>query len=141
MFNWFKKSTEPKKPKTLGQLGEEFAQAEYKKSGYKVIAANFFNPKGLRRGEIDFIAKNKKNIVFVEVKTRAIGEGKFGSAAEAVNYFKQQKLLKAVKIFLLQNQQYQSLQPQIDVCVVEYGEFDKMFRCAKIISNAVEDWN
>ena len=129
------------KPKTLGQLGEEFAQGEYRRRGYKIIAANFFNPKGLRLGEIDFIAKDKKKIIFVEVKTRTIGDVKFGSAGEAVNTFKQVKLLKSAKIFLLKNQQYQPLMPQIDVCAVEFLPVDKIFRCAKILSNAVEDWD
>ena len=139
MFNLFKPAL--KKPKSLGQLGEEFAQGEYKKRGYKIIAANFFNKKGLRKGEVDFIAANKQEIVFVEVKTRHTQSLKFGTGAEAVNVFKQLKLLKAVKIFLQQNPKYQSLRPQIDVCVVAYSELDKQQFSATIIANAVEDWN
>jgi putative endonuclease len=170
MLHWLKSkfssnNQKSQKPKTLGQLGEEFAQEEYRRRGYKIIAANFFNPRGLRLGEIDFIAKDKTRIIFVEVKTRTIGDIKFGSAGEAVNTFKQIKLLKSAKIFLLKNQQYQSLTPQIDVCAVEFSPVDpvrnrpaegtataargrlvsngvdKNFRIAKILSNAVEDWN
>jgi uncharacterized protein (TIGR00252 family) len=139
MFNLFK--SEPKKPKSLGQLGEEFAQEEYKKRGYTIVAANFFNKKGLRKGEVDFIAKNKQDIVFVEVKTRHVLVEKYGTAAEAVNVFKQLKLLKAVKIFLQQQPKYQKLRPQIDVCAVAYNELDKTPFSATIIPNAVEDWN
>jgi len=127
--------------KTLGQLGEEFAQEEYKKRGYKIIAANFFNKKGLRKGEVDFIATDKHTIIFAEVKTRQAGNSKFGTGQEAVNQFKQLKLLKAVKIFLLENPKYAELRPQIDVCVVSYSEFDKPQFSAIIISNAVEDSN
>ena len=58
MFNIFK--PKPVQPKTLGQRGEEFAQGEYKKRGYRIVVANFFNKKGLRKGEVDFIAKNKQ---------------------------------------------------------------------------------
>ena len=139
MFNWLK----PKivKPKSLGQFGEELAQAEYKKRGYSIVAANFFNKKGLRLGEIDFIAADKKRIVFVEVKTRASSADRFGTGAEAVNIYKQQKILRAVKMYFLRNQKYLNLQPQIDVCVMEYDELDKAFKPAKIIPNAVEDWN
>ena len=68
MFNFLK--SKPQKPKTLGQLGEEFAQGKYKKHGYKILTANDYNKKGKRLGEIDFIAKNKDKLVFVEVKTR-----------------------------------------------------------------------
>lgn len=138
MFNWLKQSA---KPKSLGQLGEEAAQEEYKKLGYKVIAANEYNKKGKRLGEIDFIATDKSKIVFVEVKTRNTSADRFGSGAEAVNIYKQQKILRAVKMYFLRNQQYQNLQPQIDVCVIEYSEVDKSFKPAKIIPNAVEDWS
>lgn len=139
MFNFLKNLKQ--KPKSLGQRGEEFAQAEYKKRGYKIIAANFFNKKGLRKGEVDFIVKNKKEIIFVEVKTRHVLSAKYGTGAEAVNAFKQLKLLKAVKIFLLQHPKYQDLQPKIDVCVVRYNELDSPAFSAIIIPNAVEDWN
>jgi Holliday junction resolvase-like predicted endonuclease len=65
----------------------------------------------------------------------------FGTAEESVNWSKQLKLLKAVKLYLLGHQQFLKLQPQIDVCVLEYDKFDNSFKCAKIITNAVEDWN
>lgn len=136
MFNFLKS----KPIKTLGQLGEEFAQGEYKKRGYKIIAANFFNKKGLRKGEIDFIATDKQVVIFVEVKTRQNQNSKFGSGAEAVNYAKQAKMLKAIKIFLLQNPDYQKLRPQVDVCVVT-SQLDKPHFSAIILSNAVEDSN
>lgn len=158
MFNLFKpKSLEPK---TLGQIGEEIAQAEYKKKGFKIIAKNEYNKKGKRRGEIDFIATDRQSIIFVEVKTRVHDQGFFGSAVESVDHFKQLKILKAVKIFLLRNRRYFALKPQIDVCVMKITDFarlplvtknpakylsldgvDKIPYSAKIIPNAVEDWN
>lgn len=138
MLNWFLLKSQSK---NLGQLGEEFAQEEYKVRGFKIIAANFFNKKGLRLGEIDFIALGKNEIIFVEVKTRNTRLGKFGGGAEAVDIYKQRKILKAVKVFLLANSQYQVLRPQIDVCVLESSGLDKPAFYAKIISNAVEDWN
>lgn len=141
MFNWLKKTSTNAKPKTLGQLGEELAQKEYQKQGFKIIAANEYNKKGKRLGEIDFIAANKNKIVFVEVKTRTAGADKFGKGAESVNIYKQQKILRAVKMYFLRNRQYQYLQPQIDVCLMEYSGLDKAFKPAKIIANAVEDWS
>lgn len=142
MFNLFKpKPAVPQKPKTLGQRGEEFAQQEYIRRGYKVVASNFFNKKGLRKGEVDFIAVNKERIAFVEVKTRNALNKRFGTGAEAVNMFKQVKILKAVKIFLQQESQYNQLAPGIDVCEVMYNELDSQPFCAKILMNVVEDWN
>jgi putative endonuclease len=140
MWNWLKKPSADAKPKTLGQLGEETAQLEYKKRDFKIIAANEYNKKGKRLGEIDFIAGNKEKIIFVEVKTRTFGADKFGSGAESVNIFKQKKLLRAVKMYLLRNRQYQHLQPQIDVCLMQYSDIDKSFKPVIIIPNAVEDW-
>ncbi len=139
MFNLFKAKLQ--QPKTLGQIGEELAQEEYKKRGYKIIAANFFNKKGLRLGEIDFIAKNKQKIIFVEVKARNLPSDKFGGGAEAVNSYKQIKILKAVKVYLQKNPKFNRLQPQIDVCVINMGGLDKTAYSATIIPNAVEDWS
>lgn len=138
MFNLFK--TKPQNPKPLGQLGEERAQEEYRKLGYKIIAKNEYNKKGKRLGEIDFIAKNKSDIVFVEVKTRTAGFNKFGKGVESVDVYKQQKILRAVKMYLLRKPKMAELKPQIDVCLLEYDEFDKSFKPAIIIPNAVEDW-
>ncbi|MCL5667280.1 MAG: YraN family protein [Patescibacteria group bacterium] len=147
------------RPKTLGQIGEELAQLEYARRGYKVVAANFFNRKGKRLGEVDFIAVNKEQIIFVEVKTRMRQTGRFGTAAESVNLSKQLRLLRAVKIFLLKEPVYRKLKPQIDVCAIivqgledflaedrpaKYlipAGLDKISRNVTIIPNAVEDWN
>ncbi len=142
MFNWLKpKPKTIEKPKTLGQLGEEFAQGIYRQKGYEIIGENVYNKKGLRKGEIDFIAVNKQKIIFVEVKTRSNESSRFGSAEDSVNYFKQIKLLRAVKLYLLQNQEYAKFQPQIDVCIIEHSKLDNSFKCGKILMNAVEDFN
>lgn len=137
MFGLFFKAVA--RTKTLGQLGEMAAQQEYKNRGYEILVANFFNRKGKRLGEVDFVVRNKSAIIFVEVKTRAAAISRFGSGAEAVNFFKQRRLLKAVKLFLQSHQEYANLRPQIDVCLVEQNPVDKSLKCVKIISNAVED--
>jgi putative endonuclease len=159
MFNWLKiRPSAKQEPKTFGQIGEELAQTEYKKRGYKILAANFFNRKGKQLGEIDFIACDRKTIIFVEVKTRAEESGFHGTPIEAVDYFKQIKLLKAVKVFLLKQPKYQKFKPQIDVAAIilksqdglmlvetnpsKYlvtGKLDKLSYSVTIIPNAVED--
>lgn len=141
MFNWLKSKFKPilNEPKTLGQRGEEFAQGLYVQQGYKIIGTNIYNKKGLRKGEIDFIAQSNDKIIFVEVKTRTSKISKFGSAEESVDIYKQRKLLKAVKLYLAQNTKYQNLQPQIDVCIVDYNQLDNTFKNARILMNAVED--
>lgn len=62
----------------LGKSGEE-AVAEYlKKNGYKILSKNY----RCKLGEIDLIARDGKNLVFIEVKTRS--GLRYGSPAAAV---------------------------------------------------------
>jgi uncharacterized protein (TIGR00252 family) len=136
--NWLK--PKPQEPKTLGQIGEEIAQKEYEARGFQIIAKNEYNKKGKRLGEIDFIARNKLTLAFVEVKTRTEEKGFFGSPIESVNYFKQIKILKAVKLYLLKHQNLMNLRPQIDVCAIILPAIDKNPASVRIYSNAVEDW-
>jgi putative endonuclease len=51
-----------------------------------------------RQGEIDIIAQDKNEFVFVEVKTRT--SEKYGKPAEAVNSTKQKHLIKTVEYYL-----------------------------------------
>ena len=50
----------------LGKNGEEIATEFLRKKGYKILERNF----EASQGEIDIIAKDDKELVFVEVKTR-----------------------------------------------------------------------
>jgi len=99
---------------------------EYKKRGYELVAANFFNKKGLRKGEIDVIVKNKELIIFIEVKTRSQNYGRYGTAVESVSVYKQAKLLTALKLFLLRNQKFAALRPQVDVCAIIIHNVDNL---------------
>ena len=49
-----------------GQFGEEIAKKYLKKKGYKILEQNVKN----KFGEIDIVAKDKKELVFVEVRTK-----------------------------------------------------------------------
>jgi putative endonuclease len=73
----------------IGAQGEALALKYLKKSGYKILETNlttFF-------GEIDIIAEDGNNIVFVEVKLRNTNE--FGVPADAVNKRKQLKIIRS----------------------------------------------
>jgi putative endonuclease len=59
------------------------------------IVARGFRFKG---GEIDLIARDGEELVFVEVKTRTSEE--FGSPAESVTRAKRRKLLQAASFYL-----------------------------------------
>lgn len=63
-------------------------------NGYKVIERNF----EARQGEIDIIALDKNEIVFIEVKTRT--NISYGKLVEAVDTNKQKHLIKTVEYYL-----------------------------------------
>ena len=101
--------------KITGQCGEDIATDLLKKKGCKIVQRNFT----CKTGEIDIIAKDKENLIFVEVKTRR--SDKFGTPAEAVTYNKKQNIVKTAKMYLLKNPT--DLNIRFDIIEV-YGCFD-----------------
>jgi putative endonuclease len=79
----------------IGNLGEKLAKKFLKKKGYKIIKENYLK----REGEIDLIAVDKEDLVFIEVKTRKKGST-YGWPEEAVDYSKQKKLIKTAQKYL-----------------------------------------
>jgi|SRR5207302_7675145 len=70
----------------LGRVGEEAAVAALRSRGYRILERNV----RLRRGEVDVIAEEHGDLVFVEVKARR--SEAYGTPAEAVNLRKQRAL-------------------------------------------------
>ncbi len=54
----------------LGNYGETVASAWLRSRGCKILARNFRGP---RKGEVDIVARDRKLLLFVEVKTRREG--------------------------------------------------------------------
>ena len=94
----------------IGKKGEDLAVSYIERKGYKILNRNYHS----RFGEIDIIAKKEKYIVFIEVKTRCANT-KF-TAFEAVDTFKQKKIIKTAMIYLSENNL--DLQPRFDVIAV-----------------------
>ncbi len=124
--------------KAVGALGEEHTKRIYIKEGFEILCQNFFNHGGKQYGEIDLVVVKNKEIRFVEVKTRT---GHWhGEAIEAVNYFKQQRLLKIIQLFLVRNPNYQDFQPHIDVVGVELSSVDNSIERIRIYSDVIVDY-
>lgn len=82
--------------------------AEYlRKKRYQIVAAGYH----CRYGEIDLIAKDKKYLVFVEVKLRKTDT--FAKAMEYVDRKKQDRIRITASVYLSENQT--KLQPRFDV--------------------------
>ncbi len=118
----------------LGQKGEELVAQKYSQQGFKLLEKNYIFPKGRQMGEIDLIFEKDKDIVFVEVKTRS--NNKFGSPFEAVDFYKQRKLIKTAKLYLRLHPKYQSFNYRIDVAAVD---IDNPSNPVIILTNAIED--
>lgn len=68
-----------------------------KNIGYEIIEKNF----NCRQGEIDIVAKDKNEYVFIEVKTRS--HFCYGKPREAVNSEKQNHIYRSTKYYLYKN--------------------------------------
>lgn len=85
------------KKKDVGKLGEDIATKYLENKGFRIMERNFY----CKQGEIDIIAKQGKEIVFIEVKTRL--NNNFGTPAEAINNLKKMHILKSAQYFLYKN--------------------------------------
>ena len=82
----------------LGKEGEEYASQYLQEHGYKIIERNF----ACRQGEIDIIAKEKEEYIFIEVKTRT--NTHYGKPSEAVDENKQNHIWNVAKYYLYLHQ-------------------------------------
>ena len=98
----------------LGRIGESLAIGALEKRGYRIIAQNF----RCRYGEIDLIAEEGADLVFVEVKTR---RGTVcGLPEEAITSRKACKL-QEVACFYLDTHQLPDCSWRIDVVAVQFS--------------------
>ena len=93
--------------KLLGAWGEALAGEFLRKKHSKILACGY----RCRYGEIDLIVKNRKYLVFAEVKLRKSGD--FAAAREFVDRKKQERLKATALMFL--SRYPTDLQPRFDV--------------------------
>lgn len=89
-------------PESFGSRGENSAVRYLESQGYKILETNFCNKIGRRIGEIDIIAKENEQIVFIEVKTRKISPLNSSLPEENINIKKLYKLNKTAMFYLRQ---------------------------------------
>ena len=90
-----------------GAWGEALAADYLRKKHYHIVAAGY----QCRFGEIDLIVKDRKFLVFVEVKLRKTAN--FARAMEYVDRKKQDRIRITASMYLSQNAT--NLQPRFDV--------------------------
>ena len=77
-----------------GKIGEDLAVSYLKKQHYQIIERNF----SCKQGEIDIIAQDKKELVFIEVKTRS--SALYGMPKEAVDTNKKKHIYHAAEFYV-----------------------------------------
>lgn len=118
------------KAKDIGDRGEKYAISYLKKHKYKILERNF----NTRLGEIDIIAERKEKIAFVEVKTRH--SNSLTMPCEAVDFGKQQKIIKTAKIYLAKNETDKFC--SFDICEVIIDSSNLKLISINYIENAFE---
>lgn len=105
--------------KVTGQFGEDSAEKYLKKNGFTIIERNFF----CRGGEIDIIALKRKELHFIEVKTRS--NFSYGNPFESIAFQKQCRLTRAAYYYLFKNKQWNNVAKVFSVMSVfepDYGD-------------------
>lgn len=112
----------------LGPWGEKKAAEFLRRKGYALVTSNY----RCKFGEIDLIVKNRRYLVFVEVKLRK--NAAFAQAREFVDYRKQQRLRTTASMYL--SRYPTSLQPRFDVIEIYAPQGTET---KKLIINHLED--
>ncbi len=111
-LNWIRQLGKP----SLGAKGEARA-ARYLKREHKmkILATNVLCP----GGELDIVALDGDDLVFVEVRTRATDE--FGTPEKTVQGFKQQFLVRSARWFM-RTRKLHMFTPRFDVIGIVWPE-------------------
>lgn len=83
--------------KIIGKCGEDEAVKYLESKGYIILFRNYIT----YQGEIDIIAKDKQEYVFIEVKTRSTRN--FGTPAESVKSIKKSHIIKSSEYYIYKN--------------------------------------
>ncbi|HIW33165.1 MAG TPA: YraN family protein [Candidatus Paenibacillus intestinavium] len=107
--------------KQLGAEGEERASLYLQKQGYIIAERNW----RCSSGELDIIAREDEQLVFIEVRTRTVyaqgtGVNRYGSVLEAITPRKQMQLRRLAEIYLYQKK-LRNISLRFDVVLVERG--------------------
>jgi len=104
--------------KELGDAGERLAAEFLVGKGYRIIERQYRT----KLGEIDLVARDQDEIVFVEVKTRR--DKSFGDPEEAVHGLKLTHMARAGEAYL-RDKKSESMPHRYDVVAIHWPEEDE----------------
>jgi putative endonuclease len=99
--------------KALGDNYEDRAVTLLEERGLRLLERNF----GGKTGEIDIIAQEGTELVFVEVRARS--NRHFEGAAASVNTRKQQRIIRTAQLFLQSRPHWANMPCRFDVIAFE----------------------
>lgn len=113
---------------SLGEYGEDFTCRFLKTKRYKIIERNYRS----LWGEIDIIARDKEDLVFIEVKTRS--SDRFGPPESSVTRTKQNRIRRIAEAYI-KTSKHRNLCFRFDVVSILF-DFKKNMVDFKLIRNA-----
>jgi putative endonuclease len=99
--------------KQFGKKGEEKAARFLENLGYTIVCMNYFSVSG----EIDIIATDNEELVFIEVKTWRNME--LENLEYAINRMKQKKIIETSRSFLTKNPNFMDSRMRFDVVLIQ----------------------
>ena len=126
---WRSRRRAPTERADLGRWGEDIAARELKRRKYKIVDRNV----RVGRGELDIVATDHDETVFVEVKTRR--DQAFGGARAALTHTKARQLERLAQTYLRQHRDHSNAY-RIDVVAIDVdpgGDYT-----VDVIPNAVQ---
>jgi putative endonuclease len=109
----FEKTMSPINRRILGKAGEDLAARFLEQQGFIIIERNY----RFERGEIDLIAEDGEELVFVEVKARR--STAYGAPEDAVTEEKQEQVHAVAEGFLFERD-IDNRPCRFDVVAIEY---------------------
>ena len=97
--------------KQFGQMGEDLASSYLINLGYEILTRNYHS----RYGEIDIIALDNEELVFVEVKTR---DHSLENALRSISKAKQNKLYRTAAHYLTTHPSLEENFSRFDVIII-----------------------
>lgn len=113
LFSFSRDGSQPvESKKTVGKKGEEVAAHFLRRQGFEILERNYH----YRRGEIDIVARDRKTLVFIEVKTAT--SDRYGPPEGWVDFRKQQQVAKIATAYL-QEHKLTNVDCRFDVIAVD----------------------
>ncbi len=99
-----------------GMTMERYAACYLKQQGLVPITSNY----QCRTGEIDLIMRDQDTLVFVEVRYRRSAQ--HGTATETVTSYKQRRLIRCARHYLMQQRLHETMACRFDVVGIRADE-------------------